>query len=60
MTRQNLIAKIEGTNPILYGIEGYLLGLYCPNQSINFDYSHNIFQSGSKKHSRTDCPSFNS
>ena len=53
MTRQNLIAKIERKNPILYGIEGHLLGLDFPNQSINFDYSR------SKKNSHTDCPSFN-
>ena len=45
MTMQNLIAKIERTNPILYGTEEHLLGLDCPNQSINFDYSHLVISS---------------
>ena len=45
MTIQNLIAKIERTNPILYGIEGHLLGLDCPNQSINFDYARLVISS---------------
>ena len=41
----DLIAKIERTNPILYGIEGHLLELDCPNQSINFDYSRLVISS---------------
>ena len=45
MTRHNLIAKIERTNPIFYGIERHLLGLDFPNQSTNFDYSRLVISS---------------